>query len=146
MLLRLYERPVEGLEERVLEILRKLDMLEYIDSPMGTLSRGQVYKCALSGLILLDPELWMLDEPFAGGMDPLGIAFFKQEARKAAERGRTIMYSTQIVDVVESFSDLVCVLHKGGLEFMDSLAKVKQTEDGKGKLETIFAQLKDGEE
>jgi len=46
-----------------------------------------------------DTELLIVDEPLQSGMDPNGIGFFKREARVAAERGHTVVYSTQILDI-----------------------------------------------
>src|SRR3954463_8624490 len=73
MVLRLYGVQDEGLEQRVLDLLRQFDLLTIAENPMNSLSRGQIYKAALVALIATDPELWLLDEPFASGMDPHGI-------------------------------------------------------------------------
>lgn len=144
MVLRLYEQPVEGREKRVWEVLRNFDLLPCIDSPLSKLSRGQIYKAALAALFLLDPEVWLLDEPFASGMDPLGISYFKQQSREAIKRGRTILYSTQIIEVVEAFSDRVCMLHQGKVEFFDSLANAPaSTDPSHNALERLFAQLRE---
>ena len=70
MVLRLYEIDDPGIEERVLELLEDFDMLALIDTVLGSLSRGQTYKASLIALLAADPDLWMLDEPFASGMDP----------------------------------------------------------------------------
>ena len=105
MALRLYERDTEGLEERVLQLLRDFDLLTMVDTPFFGLSRGQAYKGALAAIMAVDPEVWLLDEPFASGMDPNGITMFKRHAREAARQGRSILYSTQILDIAEVFSD-----------------------------------------
>ena len=99
----------------VTQHLGVLDLLPAIDTIIGQLSRGQIYKAALVTLLSLDPELWLLDEPFASGMDPVGIAYLKRQARVAAERGHTVLYSTQILAVVGKSSDRVCLIHRGKL-------------------------------
>ena len=80
---------------------------------MVTLSRGQVYKMALVALIAASPELWLLDEPMASGMDALGLREFRLRARAAADSGATILFTTQILAVAEQFSDEALVLHQG---------------------------------
>ncbi|MBM3880702.1 MAG: ABC transporter ATP-binding protein [Verrucomicrobia bacterium] len=143
MLLRLYGVDRPGLEERAVQLLRDFDLLPLAEKPLQTLSRGQSYKAALAGLMLVEPELWLLDEPFASGMDPHGIDAFKQEARLAARRGCTILYSTQILEVAERFADRVCILHRGEVRAFETIAQLAAKAHGQGgALEDIFRQLR----
>ena len=145
MVLRLYGADGAGVEDRVVELLCDLDMLPHVEQPMDELSRGQAYKAALTAVIAADPELWLLDEPFASGMDPNGIVTLKQRAREAAQRGRSIVYSTQIIDVAESFSDRFCVLHHGRVHAFDSVERLRRRDDFQGGvLEELFLQLREG--
>ena len=146
MVLRLYGADEPGVEERVLDLLRELDLLPVAEVPVGYLSRGQAYKAALAALLTLDRELWLLDEPFASGMDPQGISVFKRRAREAAARGHTVIYSTQILDVAERFCDSFCLLHEGRLYASDSVAQLRDmATEGGGVLETLFARLREDE-
>lgn len=81
MILRAYEADEDRIEERVLELLEDFEILTLIDSPIGKLSRGQTYKAAMVALMAVDPDVWILDEPFASGMDPHGIVSFRRRAR-----------------------------------------------------------------
>jgi ABC-type multidrug transport system ATPase subunit len=88
---------------------------------LGELSRGQSYKAALAALMTVDPELWLLDEPFASGMDPQGFTYFKKSAMAAAtERGRTIIYTTQLVEIACSFADQIAVIRDGKAELLEN--------------------------
>lgn len=111
--LRLYEADQPGVEDRVLQLLEELELLTLAEMPAGTLSRGQAYKAALVGLIAADPELWLLDEPLASGMDPLGLSVLRREVRRATALGRTVMYTTQLIEVAEGFADRVLVIADG---------------------------------
>src|SRR5262245_21123508 len=113
MVLRVFEREEAGIEEKVLQLLKEFDLFTVAENPLNTLSRGQVYKAALAALIAVNPQVWLLDEPFASGMDPHGINALKRYTREAVSRGSTVIYSTQILEVVEKFSDRVCILHQG---------------------------------
>jgi ABC-type multidrug transport system ATPase subunit len=130
--------------ERVVEVLQNLNLLGLAASAVGTFSRGQAYKASLAALMVLDPELWILDEPFASGMDPGGIAYFRQEASAAAKRGRTVLYSTQILDLAERFSDRLWVLDEGRLRMEGSAEELKATA-GSPSLEGVFLRLRDPE-
>ena len=91
-----------------------------------------------------DPEVWLLDEPFASGMDPHGINAFKRRVREAVGRGRTIVYSTQLLDLAERFSDRVCVIQRGELRAFDTLAALRaQARDQDNVLEGLFQQLRE---
>jgi ABC-2 type transport system ATP-binding protein len=114
LVLRVYERDTAGLDGAILSALRDFDLLPLAESPLGLLSRGQLYKAALVALLSVAPELWLLDEPFASGLDPQGLAVLKQRARAAAA-GATIVYSTQILEIAERFCDLLVVIDRGQL-------------------------------
>jgi ABC-type multidrug transport system ATPase subunit len=145
MILRLYEADGPEAEDRVLGLLREFDLLPLALRPVNSLSRGQAYKVGMVSMLAADRELWLLDEPFASGMDPQGIDAFKRHARDAAKRGRTILYSTQILDVAERFSDRVCLIHKGEIRAFDTLEHLRsQAQDKDNVLEGMFRQLREG--
>lgn len=147
IVLRLFEADGEGSENRVLGLLRDFDLLPLALRPVQSLSRGQAYKAGLVAMLAVDREVWLLDEPFASGMDPHGIDAFKRHARAAAARGRTIIYSTQLLDVAERFSDRVCVIHKGEIRAFDTLSRLReQSQDKDNVLEEIFRQLREGDQ
>ncbi len=139
MVLRLYERDGPGAEERVLGLLRAFDMLTLAEAPLATLSRGQIYKMALLALIAANPDLWLLDEPMASGMDALGLREFRARARAAADAGATILYTTQILAVAEQFSDEALILHDGRVRARGPVATLSAT----GELEALLAAFRE---
>ena len=143
LVLRLYEVPERGLVERVLALLRRFDMLPCAPLPISTLSRGQSFKAALIPLLAAQPELLIVDEPFASGMDPAGLLGFKELAHQIAARGGTVVYTTQITEVVERFSTQVCVLHRGRLEGCGPIESLAAGEGRPGDLEALFARLRE---
>jgi ABC-2 type transport system ATP-binding protein len=144
--LRLFEADGVGAENRVLELLREFDLLPLALRPVGSLSRGQSYKAGLVAMLAADRECWLLDEPFSSGMDPHGIDAFKRQARAAANRGRTVIYSTQLLDVAERFSDRVCVIHKGTIHAFDTLDRLRERASDKSNvLAEMFRQLREGQ-
>ena len=144
MVLRLYKTPREGIEEKVIELLSEFELLPLAERPFRALSRGQRYKAGLAALIAADPELWLVDEPFASGMDPHGITAFKKCVRQAAARGRTVIYSTQILDAAERFSDRVGIIYRGSLVAFDSVANMQDAKLPQGGvLEGVFELLRE---
>ena len=144
MVLRLYGVDNAARAPRVLELLRGFDLLPLADTYFAQLSRGQAYKAALAALLAAEPELLLLDEPFASGMDPNGITFLKREMRAAAGHGRTIIYSTQILDIAENLSDRVLVIDRGQVRYYAPLAAFEgaSVSEGSSVLEQLFQQLR----
>ncbi len=143
IVLRLHEQETADAPQRALALLRELDLLPLANRPVGSLSRGQLYKTALAALCLVDPELWLLDEPLASGIDPLAVSFFKQAVRAAVARGRTVLYSTQLLDVAERFADRIIVLHEGRVRADDRLDALRaEAGDPANPLEELFRKLR----
>jgi ABC-type multidrug transport system ATPase subunit len=95
-------------------------------------------------MMAADREVWLLDEPFASGMDPHGIDAFKRIARDAVKRGRTILYSTQLLDIAERFSDRICVVHQGEVRAYETLERLRgQASDKDNVLQELFRQLRE---
>jgi ABC-type multidrug transport system ATPase subunit len=143
MVLRLYGNDTAGIENRVVELLNDFDLLPLAEAALHSLSRGQIYKAALSALIAVNPEIWLLDEPLASGMDAHGIDAFKRHAREAAKNGRTIIYTTQILEVVERFSDRVAILDQAELKAFAPVSVLEHSPPG--SLEEVFRQLRSQE-
>lgn len=144
MILRLYDADTQDAEKRVLQLLRDFDLLPLALRPTYSLSRGQLYKAGLVAMLAADREVWLLDEPFASGMDPYGIDAFKRHAREAASRGRTILYTTQILDIAEKFSDRICLIHKGEIRAFDALETLRsKAQDKDNVLQEMFRQLRE---
>lgn len=134
MVLRLYEKDGPDAEKRVINLLRAFSMVPLARAPIYGLSRGQFYKAALIAIIAADPELWLLDEPMASGMDALGLREFQKCAAEAACHGTTVIYTTQILSVAEQFSDEIVVLDEGRVHAHGPISKI----DGNGNLEILF--------
>ena len=114
--LKLYDVSDEGVQERVIDLLEKLDLLDVAQWKFRQLSRGQAYKAVLAGFLGADPELWLVDEPFSSGMDPRGLNCFKEYCREAVGRARTIIFTTQIIEVAERFAHHICLLDRGQIK------------------------------
>lgn len=121
MYLKLWKADRPGVEQRVADLMDRLQIASLCDVPSWSFSRGQRYKTALAALCAVDPELWLLDEPFASGMDPQGIATFRHEVEEAVKnRKRTVIYSTQMVELACGFSDQIAVISRGRLTMYDT--------------------------
>lgn len=145
LVMKAYGADQPGVEEVVVGLLEDFEILPLIETSLTTLSRGQIYKAALVALMAVDPDVWILDEPFASGMDPHGIAKFRQHARDAASRGRTVIYSTQLLELAEAFSDRVGIVAEGRMHAFDPMHHLRETSGAQAGriLEDLFERLRE---
>ncbi len=142
--LRVYEADRQRSDDRILDVLEQLDLLPYAETPTAKLSRGQIYKAALAALIVTAPGLWLLDEPFASGLDPQGIAVLKHYIRATTKAGGTVIYSTQILEIAARFTDQLAVLDGGHLrQFFSGTDLAAMPPDGPDSLESRLRQFRE---
>ena len=121
-------------------LLGHLDLIERIDDPVGTFSRGMRQKTALACAILPKPDLLVLDEPL-GGLDAPSAAMLKAVLRGWADRGGAVLYTSHLLDVVERVCDRVAVLHAARLVAVGPLDELKDRAGSEGTLEDVFGAL-----
>jgi ABC-type multidrug transport system ATPase subunit len=143
MVLKVYDKLGDGIEQKVYDLLEECDLTAHFKSPMGSLSRGQLYKVCLIAMIAVDPQVWLFDEPFASGMDPQGFDLLNSVCRKATGAGKTVVFSTQIIEVTHGFADEILVIHKGHCVFNDALETLETSNAiERRNLDILFQKLK----
>lgn len=80
--------------------------------PLRTYSKGMLQRAGLAGALVSDPEIIMLDEPTAG-VDPAGSREIRDLIRELKERGKTVIFSSHLLEQVEDVADRVIILHRG---------------------------------
>ena len=109
----LYGKDFAGREEEFSGQLRETGCAPLMKRTAGQLSRGQMWKVGLACVAAIEPELLLADEPFASGMDELGMGAFRRLALRLVCGGSTVIYTTQMVGMAVEFSDYVCVIRDG---------------------------------
>lgn len=128
--LRQYRREDQpDIEKKIAKLFDEFDLSEKLESFPESLSRGQLYKAGLIALFAVNPAVWLLDEPFASGMDAWGIARFREHAEQVRVDGRSIVYTTQMVDLACNFSDRICVIVDGNAIVFESGDALRQSTD-----------------
>ena len=95
-----------------------------VDRPVRTLSRGNRQKVGLVAAMMGDPELLVLDEP-TSGLDPLVQRTVKEELRRAAGEGRTVLLSSHVLSEVGEMADRVGLIRAGRLIAIESVAQLQ---------------------
>jgi ABC-2 type transport system ATP-binding protein len=87
------------------------------------LSKGMAQRLSMAQALLCDPGLFILDEPMSG-LDPLGRRLFRRLFSTLAGQGKSIFFSSHILDDVESLCSHVVVLSKGRLAFQGQISRL----------------------
>lgn len=117
-------------------LLEKFALTDAFDKRISGYSHGMKQKIAIIGALLHSPDLWILDEPMMG-LDPQSSFALKELMREHKEAGKTVFFSTHILDVAEKICDRVAIISKGGLVLCGDIAKIKAAR-GDENLEEIF--------
>ena len=98
--------------QRINEVLRTVDLLERKDDQFKTYSLGMKQRLAIASALLVDPEVMILDEP-TNGLDPQGIAEIRSLIVQIAQRGKTILLASHLLDEVQKVCTHFAVLRRG---------------------------------
>ena len=144
---RLRGMPRQVLEPKMDEFLRAFALWDDRHSPLSAYSKGMRQKILLSAALLHDPEILILDEPFSG-LDVTSALMLRTLLRALAGRGKIILYSSHVLEVVEKICSTVIILRRGEVVAYDPIDKLRELMS-QPSLEGVFAQLAqvdDGEE
>jgi ABC-2 type transport system ATP-binding protein len=97
---------------RISEVLSLVGLERASGRKIGTYSKGMIQRLAIAQAILPDPELLILDEPLMG-IDPEARIQFKDLFVGLAEKGKTILYSSHVLEEVERISTHIAIINKG---------------------------------
>ncbi|MNO40710.1 ABC-type transporter ATP-binding protein EcsA [compost metagenome] len=121
------------------KLMALLGLEKAYDSRIATFSKGMKQKVLLISSMLHDPDILFLDEPLSG-LDANSVMVVKEIFATLAARGKTIFYSSHIMDVVEKISSRIVLIDGGDIVADGSFAELKE-KGREGSLEDIFNQL-----
>ena len=99
-------------------------------SKVDELSRGMQQKVQFIGTLLHDPDLVILDEPFSG-LDPINAQALKDTVVELRRLGKTVIFSTHLMDNAERLCDAVCIIARGEKVLDGEVAQVKAAHGGR---------------
>jgi len=109
--------------------LERTELAAWSKSKVEALSKGMQQKIQLVGTVLHEPEVLILDEPFSG-LDPINQGLFKDLIAELRRAGRTILFSTHILEQAEKLCDSICLISKGRVVLAGELARIKRERGG----------------
>ncbi len=99
-------------KQNVLHWLARLEISNWADNKVEELSKGMQQKLQFIATILHNPDLVILDEPFSG-LDPVNVNLLKEIMLEFKEAGKTIIFSTHMMDAAEKLCDDILMINKG---------------------------------
>jgi ABC-2 type transport system ATP-binding protein len=138
----LYKVPPAQVEERMRPLLDMFDLTEVAGNYLDTFSHGMQQKVAITGAFLHDPQIVFMDEPTVG-LDPRSARLIKDLMIRNRDRGRTIFFSTHILEIAQTMCDRVIIINKGRI-VADARVDELRAMRGEQSLEDIFLELTGG--
>jgi ABC-2 type transport system ATP-binding protein len=135
-----YGVPKEARIERIQRWLDVFELAQVITNPIQSYSHGMKQKIVLTASLLPAPRIMILDEPLVG-LDPRAAYQLKDLFREHCEQGKTLLFSTHIMEVAEKLCDRIGIIHNGRLIACGTMQELKALGQAEQSLESIFLEL-----
>jgi ABC-2 type transport system ATP-binding protein len=135
----LYSLEPAMVDRRSGDLLELFGLGHHVNDRMTTFSKGMRQKVLLTAGLFHNPDVIFLDEPLSG-LDANAVVLVKEIIRQLADSGKTIFYSSHIMDVVERLSDRIVILNRGQVIANGTFAELQHLRES-GSLEQIFTQM-----
>jgi len=136
---RLRELPAPLVEKKIDAFLELLGIRDAAEQSISAYSKGMKQKVLISAALLHDPDVVIFDEP-ESGLDVTATLVLRHLVRTLAARGKAILYSSHIMEIVEKMCSEVIILHRGRMVAHDSIERLRDLQQ-RSSLEQVFAEL-----
>lgn len=140
----IYQVPEEERRIRTQKLLERFEMLTAAGDRIQSYSHGMKQKIVVIGALLHNPPVWILDEPMTG-LDPRSAYDLKEMMREHADAGKTVFFSTHVLDVAEKICDRLAIINKGKVIFCGSMQEIRAHAKENQSLENLFLELTEDE-
>lgn len=124
----------DAIRERTDFLVKKVDLQNARKRPLRTYSKGMLQRAGLALALIHDPDVVILDEPMSG-LDPIGRKMVGDLLIELKAQGKTVFFSSHILNDIERFSDRAGIIVRGRLRLVDSLKNILA---GNRNLEDVF--------
>jgi sodium transport system ATP-binding protein len=130
---------IQDADKRIEDSIRKFAITEFADSRIDKLSTGMKQKTAIARAMLHEPPILILDEP-TSGLDVPTARTIEEAVAAARREGKTIVYSTHIMEEAEYLCDRIAVINRGRVSMIGTMDELRKA-TGKHRLREIFLDL-----
>lgn len=132
----MYEIPQDIREKNIKKYAKLFEIEDKLNDTINSFSHGMKQKVALIAALAHDPKILVMDEPFVG-LDPKAVFGVKEIMNEMVKEGKSIFFSTHILDVAEKLCSRVAIIKKGEVLKVGSMDEIK----GDKSLEKVFIDL-----
>ncbi|MGJ9459295.1 ABC transporter ATP-binding protein [Oceanobacillus sp. CF4.6] len=136
----IFNVPTDLRKERMEYYTKQFSIYEALEDYIQTYSHGMRQKIIITGVLIHDPDIWILDEPLTG-LDPKSAYLLKEMMRNHADKGNTVFFSSHGLEVVEQLCDIVAIINKGKLIFYGNMDELRSQYQSDQSLENVFLEL-----
>ena len=136
----IYEISKEKRLKKIEEITKKFEIYDELNNQIQSYSHGMRQKIVICGALLSEPKNWILDEPMTG-LDPKSSFDLKEMMKSHAKSGKTVFFSTHVLEVAEKLCDRVGIINNGKLVFVGTFEQLKERFKEEGTLEELFLEI-----
>lgn len=141
----IYDVETSVRQKRIEELSKYFDMESALSDKIQSYSHGMRQKIIVMGALIHDPSVWILDEPLTG-LDPKAAYNLKEMMRRHADSGKTVFFSTHVLEVAEKVCDRIAIINKGKILFCGTITEMKDSLKEQGSsLEKMFLELVEDE-
>ncbi len=134
----MYETDIETRKENIEKYSKMFEMENKLNDDISSFSHGMKQKVALIAALSHNPKVLIMDEPFVG-LDPKAVFDIKSVMKEMTKEGKTIFFSTHILDVAEKLCDRVAIIKNGNIVKIGKMKDIK----GDSSLEEVFLELEE---
>jgi ABC-type multidrug transport system ATPase subunit len=139
---RLYDVADDRLLDHVDRLLALFELTAKGDSPIQSYSSGQQKKIALCAALVTDAPVLLLDDPFAGGLDPAGLLALKRVLQwRVAKQEATVVLTSPVPEIVEEIAGRIIILRDGEVAAFDTLEGLRRLTGQGGSLADVLERL-----
>mgnify|MGYP001171172591 FL=1 len=125
--------------ERITKLTEAFKLTTALSKTIDTYSHGMRQKLSLVAALLHNPGVWILDEPIVG-LDPESAYRLKKMMKAHSKSGKTVFFSTHVMEIVEKICDRVAIISKGELLFLGTVEELKKNR-GNSTIEEVFLEV-----
>lgn len=140
----IYEVPKDIRKQRIEDLSKKFELESALGDKIQSYSHGMRQKIVLMGALIHDPAVWILDEPMTG-LDPKASFLLKEMMKEHASAGKTVFFSTHVLEVAEKICDRVAIINKGKVLFCGTLDEMREHFKENESLENMFLEMTENE-
>ncbi len=141
----IYEISEKERIDKIEEITKEFEIYDALEDKIQSYSHGMRQKIIICGLLLHNPQNWILDEPLTG-LDPKSSFKLKNMMKEHVKNGKCVFFSTHVLEVAERLCDRIGIINKGKIIFVGTYDEMKKRLGGDGSLEELFMEITGNEE